>query len=413
MTSVAPSTSRCQQETLVCHSGLTDPPTSETLAGFSGKTHTSAPETLTCRSESQQASLQEGLVCQSDKPTSGSTLQQNLPQQSGECLTRALQQDAGDGIVIEKSPICDKRNENSLDSVKSPNSIANSNSSSCRSDSVSQNVWVCQTDSNSLQGETSHPNDSEILQSHSSGGDNSNDSVSNPISEGTASDSQNNTPSLSDGLQRSDSNSSSPGRSIMSHSRLEPVISLHYSTEGTTSSTIHLGFAAFENLEAGVLQRSAEDASLNPLVSGPAQETVSHASKGSDRGGSDAGSHLSGNESSNRPADGRLQTVSEEEPGEKCSNCGEHLDTEKQERQSSVSESPECSGTTSSADKVPLCGSTSTSQNRLSAGVESEQAADSKTDNSQTALWGECSGTETSESTVEKQTRIPSPRQSG
>lgn len=48
--------------------------------------------------------------------------------------------------------------------------------------------------------------------------------------------------------------------------QLEPVISLHYSTEGTTSSTIRLGFARFENLEAGILQRSAEDASLSDLV---------------------------------------------------------------------------------------------------------------------------------------------------
>ncbi|XP_062611161.1 DDB1- and CUL4-associated factor 6-like [Saccostrea cucullata] len=46
----------------------------------------------------------------------------------------------------------------------------------------------------------------------------------------------------------------------------EPVISLHYSSEGTTSSTVRLGFARFENLEAGILQRSAENASLQPLV---------------------------------------------------------------------------------------------------------------------------------------------------
>lgn len=51
--------------------------------------------------------------------------------------------------------------------------------------------------------------------------------------------------------------------------QLEPVISLHYSTEGTTSSTIRLGFARFENLEAGILQRSAENASLSPLVTEP------------------------------------------------------------------------------------------------------------------------------------------------
>ncbi|CAC5403845.1 DCAF6 [Mytilus coruscus] len=53
--------------------------------------------------------------------------------------------------------------------------------------------------------------------------------------------------------------------------QLEPVISLHYSTEGTTSSTIRLGFARFENLEAGILQRSAENASLSPLVADPVQ----------------------------------------------------------------------------------------------------------------------------------------------
>ncbi|XP_071137379.1 DDB1- and CUL4-associated factor 6-like isoform X1 [Mytilus edulis] len=53
--------------------------------------------------------------------------------------------------------------------------------------------------------------------------------------------------------------------------QLEPVISLHYSTEGTTSSTIRLGFARFENLEAGILQRSAENASLSPLVTDPVQ----------------------------------------------------------------------------------------------------------------------------------------------
>ena len=46
----------------------------------------------------------------------------------------------------------------------------------------------------------------------------------------------------------------------------EPVISLQYSSEGTTSSTIRLGFARFENLEAGILERSAENASLQPLV---------------------------------------------------------------------------------------------------------------------------------------------------
>ncbi|KAJ8315334.1 hypothetical protein KUTeg_007484 [Tegillarca granosa] len=49
-------------------------------------------------------------------------------------------------------------------------------------------------------------------------------------------------------------------------SQLEPVISLHYSTQGTSSSTVRLGFAKFENLEAGVLQRSAENASLEPFV---------------------------------------------------------------------------------------------------------------------------------------------------
>ncbi|KAK3107632.1 hypothetical protein FSP39_018774, partial [Pinctada imbricata] len=53
---------------------------------------------------------------------------------------------------------------------------------------------------------------------------------------------------------------------------LEPVISLHYSTEGTTSSTIRLGFARFENLEAGLLQRSAENASLHPFVHSTAQQ---------------------------------------------------------------------------------------------------------------------------------------------
>ncbi|OWF47489.1 DDB1- and CUL4-associated factor 6 [Mizuhopecten yessoensis] len=52
----------------------------------------------------------------------------------------------------------------------------------------------------------------------------------------------------------------------LSPGQMEPVISLHYSSEGTTSSTIRLGFAKFENLEAGLLQRSAENASLAPLV---------------------------------------------------------------------------------------------------------------------------------------------------
>lgn len=46
----------------------------------------------------------------------------------------------------------------------------------------------------------------------------------------------------------------------------EPVISLQYSSEGTTNSTVRLGFARFENLEAGILERSAENASLQPLV---------------------------------------------------------------------------------------------------------------------------------------------------
>ncbi|KAL3881233.1 hypothetical protein ACJMK2_027689 [Sinanodonta woodiana] len=45
--------------------------------------------------------------------------------------------------------------------------------------------------------------------------------------------------------------------------RVEPIISLHYSSEGTTNSTITLGFAKFENLEAGILERSAENASMN------------------------------------------------------------------------------------------------------------------------------------------------------
>ena len=36
---------------------------------------------------------------------------------------------------------------------------------------------------------------------------------------------------------------------------LEPVISLHYSSEGTTNSTITLGFASFENLQTGVSER--------------------------------------------------------------------------------------------------------------------------------------------------------------
>ncbi|KAK3608451.1 hypothetical protein CHS0354_035454 [Potamilus streckersoni] len=45
--------------------------------------------------------------------------------------------------------------------------------------------------------------------------------------------------------------------------RVEPIISLHYSSEGTTNGTITLGFARFENLEAGILERSAENASMN------------------------------------------------------------------------------------------------------------------------------------------------------
>lgn len=32
----------------------------------------------------------------------------------------------------------------------------------------------------------------------------------------------------------------------------EPVVKLHYSSEGTTSSTIRFSFAMYENLEAGI-----------------------------------------------------------------------------------------------------------------------------------------------------------------
>lgn len=56
-----------------------------------------------------------------------------------------------------------------------------------------------------------------------------------------------------------------PLQSYLPPVRIEPVISLHYETEGTSSSTIRVGFAAFENLEAGILERSAENASLSQL----------------------------------------------------------------------------------------------------------------------------------------------------
>ncbi|XP_060063291.1 DDB1- and CUL4-associated factor 6-like [Ylistrum balloti] len=62
----------------------------------------------------------------------------------------------------------------------------------------------------------------------------------------------------------------------LSPGQMEPVISLHYSSEGTTSSTIRLGFAKFENLEAGLLQRSAENASLAPLVRDTSQFDDGH-----------------------------------------------------------------------------------------------------------------------------------------
>ena len=39
---------------------------------------------------------------------------------------------------------------------------------------------------------------------------------------------------------------------------LEPVISLHYSSEGTTNSTITLGFASFENLQTQITTRPSE-----------------------------------------------------------------------------------------------------------------------------------------------------------
>lgn len=61
----------------------------------------------------------------------------------------------------------------------------------------------------------------------------------------------------------------SPLQSYFPPVRIEPVISLHYETEGTSSSTIRVGFAAFENLEAGILERSAENASLSQLGTSP------------------------------------------------------------------------------------------------------------------------------------------------
>ena len=77
-----------------------------------------------------------------------------------------------------------------------------------------------------------------------------------------------------------------PLQSYLPPVRIEPVISLHYETEGTSSSTIRVGFAAFENLEAGILERSAENASLSQLgTSGmpgqltmPANENPAHTS---------------------------------------------------------------------------------------------------------------------------------------
>ncbi|CAI9729365.1 DDB1CUL46-likeassociated and CUL4-associated factor 6-like [Octopus vulgaris] len=66
-------------------------------------------------------------------------------------------------------------------------------------------------------------------------------------------------------MESSSSTSLSPLQSYLQPVRIEPVISLHYETEGTSSSTIRVGFAAFENLEAGILERSAENASLNQL----------------------------------------------------------------------------------------------------------------------------------------------------
>lgn len=463
-TSQATSPSCCQplQETLVCFSEETDTPTQETLVCQSKDP--ALQGSLVCHSGSKASSTQEGLICQSEftglakqdlvcqsedlpqnvqerlpsehivietpktqNSSSGLPLQGGLTQDSGngnqvgECQGGSSLQEIGDENIKDKSTLCNEKNGNSEDIEKSQNSVANVHSS-CHLDSGSQDVWVDKADGSLHQGETSNPNDREILQSRSLRADNSDENNSNPVSEGTitsASDNQN-TPSLSDGLQRSDSNSSSPGRIGPTHSRLEPVISLHYSTEGTTSSTIHLGFAAFENLEAGVLQRSAEDASLNPLVSGPAHEAVGHASKSCDRAGqvasgSDTSSHISSNnELSKRKADGRLSTVSEEGHGGKCSNCGEHLDTEVQEKQSSVSS--EYDEMTSTAERVPLCPSTSASH--PSAGPENDQeVVGSREDNPHTELWGECSGIESSEgmatSTSEKQTREPHPHQSG
>lgn len=66
-------------------------------------------------------------------------------------------------------------------------------------------------------------------------------------------------------MESAPSTSLSPLQSYLQPVRIEPVISLHYETEGTSSSTIRVGFAAFENLEAGILERSAENASLSQL----------------------------------------------------------------------------------------------------------------------------------------------------
>lgn len=107
----------------------------------------------------------------------------------------------------------------------------------------------------------------------------------------------------------------------------EPVISLQYSSEGTTSSTIRLGFARFENLEAGILERSAENASLQPLV----RETTPTSSRdldghkpaeGSDKAksGNSVGFADSTDSSDIFDSDSFSGESGKEELGEKCEN---------------------------------------------------------------------------------------------
>ena len=62
---------------------------------------------------------------------------------------------------------------------------------------------------------------------------------------------------------------------------LEPVISLHYSSEGTTNSTITLGFASFENLQTQISTRppeiSGSQTSVGNVLS--SRENVDHLSQ--------------------------------------------------------------------------------------------------------------------------------------